>query len=87
MTLRITIRWWKSWPKEQDTSTTKTLRNPLLRDGLKEIYYGEWEDRTPEDVQANDADNDVRWLTEPAWNPPTAGETAVQVASWAALVR
>ena len=53
----------------------------------KRFTTGEWEDRTPEDVQANDADNDVRWLTEPAWNPPTAGETAVQVASWAALVR
>lgn len=28
----------------------------------------------------------VHWLTEPAWNPPTGGETAVQVASRASLV-
>ncbi|KAI9130078.1 histidine phosphatase family protein [Acaryochloris sp. CCMEE 5410] len=59
---------------------------PQLRDGLKEIFYGEWEDRTPEYVKTNYADNYVRWLTEPAWNPPTGGETAVQVASRASLV-
>ncbi|MCP2728652.1 histidine phosphatase family protein [Symplocastrum sp. BBK-W-15] len=28
----------------------------------------------------------MRWLTEPAWNPPTEGETAVQVASRASLI-
>jgi broad specificity phosphatase PhoE len=28
----------------------------------------------------------VRWLTEPAWNAPTGGESAVQVASRASLV-
>lgn len=57
-----------------------------LRDGLKEISYGEWEDRSPDYVQANYAEDYVRWLTEPAWNPLTGGETAVQVASRASLV-
>jgi broad specificity phosphatase PhoE len=28
----------------------------------------------------------INWLAEPAWNPPTGGETAVQIASRAALV-
>lgn len=57
-----------------------------LREGLKEINYGQWEDRTPEYVQKHYAEDYVRWLTEPAWNPPTGGETSVQVASRAALI-
>jgi len=59
---------------------------PQLRDGLKEIDYGEWEDRTPEYVQAHYPEDYERWLTEPAWNAPTGGETAVQVASRSSLV-
>lgn len=57
-----------------------------LRDGLKEIDYGGWEDRTPKYVQANHEEDYIRWLTEPAWNPPTGGETSVQVASRASMV-
>jgi broad specificity phosphatase PhoE len=57
-----------------------------LRDGLKEIRYGEWEGQTVEFVKQHYNDNYVRWLTEPAWNPPTGGETAVQIASRASLV-
>jgi broad specificity phosphatase PhoE len=57
-----------------------------LRDGLKEIDYGEWEGQTSEYVQEHYPDDYVRWLTEPAWNPPTNGETSVQIASRAALV-
>jgi broad specificity phosphatase PhoE len=57
-----------------------------LRDGLKEIRYGEWEGQSNESVQAHFMDDYMRWLTEPAWNPPTGGETAVQVASRASLV-
>lgn len=52
-----------------------------LRDGLREISYGQWEDREQEDVRQHYAEDYIRWLTEPAWNPPTGGETAVQVAS------
>ncbi|MEM9906781.1 MAG: histidine phosphatase family protein [Cyanobacteria bacterium P01_D01_bin.44] len=59
---------------------------PQFRDGLKELHYGEWEDNTSEYVQSHYADDYVSWLTEPAWNPPTGGETAVQVASRSALV-
>jgi broad specificity phosphatase PhoE len=57
-----------------------------LREGLKEIRYGEWEGQTTEVVKVQYADDYMRWLTEPAWNPPTGGETAVQIASRASLV-
>jgi broad specificity phosphatase PhoE len=57
-----------------------------LRDGLKEIRYGEWEGKTIEWVKQHHASDYVRWLTEPAWNPPTGGETSVQIASRASLV-
>ncbi|UOA09811.1 histidine phosphatase family protein [Methylobacter sp. S3L5C] len=51
------------------------------RDGLKEIGYGAWEDKEQDDVRVRYEQDYIRWLTEPAWNPPTDGETAVQVAS------
>ncbi len=57
-----------------------------LRDGLKEIQYGEWEGKTPEFVREHYLDDYIRWMTEPAWNAPTGGETAVEIASRAALV-
>ncbi|NJN02897.1 MAG: histidine phosphatase family protein [Leptolyngbyaceae cyanobacterium RM1_1_2] len=57
-----------------------------LRDGLKEMNFGQWEEKDKPTVQREFADDYVRWLTEPAWNPPTGGETAVQVGSRAALV-
>lgn len=57
-----------------------------LRDGLREIGYGQWEGKTNEDVKQHYDEDYIRWLTEPAWNPPTGGETAVQVASRASLV-
>jgi broad specificity phosphatase PhoE len=31
-------------------------------------------------------DDYIQWLTEPAWNGPTGGETSVEVASRASLV-
>lgn len=52
-----------------------------LRDGLREISYGAWEDREQDDVRQHHEQDYLRWLAEPAWNPPTGGETAVQVAS------
>jgi broad specificity phosphatase PhoE len=57
-----------------------------LRDGLKEMYFGDWEGKTPEYVRQHHAEDYIHWLTEPAWNPPTGGETGVQVASRASLV-
>jgi probable phosphoglycerate mutase len=57
-----------------------------LRDGLKEIAYGAWEGQTTEMVKQTYPEDYVRWLTEPAWNPPTGGETSVQLASRSSLV-
>ncbi|MBW4522471.1 MAG: histidine phosphatase family protein [Scytolyngbya sp. HA4215-MV1] len=57
-----------------------------LRDGLKEINYGAWEGQTQEFVKQHYLDEYIRWMTEPAWNAPTGGETAVQIASRSALV-
>jgi broad specificity phosphatase PhoE len=51
------------------------------RDGLREISYGTWEGRTQQDVKQHHEQDYLRWLTEPAWNPPTGGETAVQIAN------
>lgn len=56
-----------------------------LRDGLKEMNFGRWESQTPEWVRQNYLDDYINWMTEPAWNPPTEGETAVEVASRALL--
>jgi broad specificity phosphatase PhoE len=57
-----------------------------FREGLKEIRYGKWEGQTAAFVKATYTDDYMRWLAEPAWNPPTGGETAVQIASRASLV-
>lgn len=78
-------------PMKRTIATAKPLCEATgmelnLRDGLKEIDYGEWEGQTPEYVKEHFNEDYVRWLTEPAWNPPTEGETAVQIASRASLV-
>lgn len=59
-------------------ATGLTMR---IRDGLREIAYGAWEDKEQEDVRLHHEQDYIRWLTEPAWNAPTGGETAVQVAN------
>ncbi|MCX7099703.1 MAG: histidine phosphatase family protein [Methylococcales bacterium] len=53
----------------------------IIRDGLREIAYGDWEDQEQETVRQHYAQDYLRWLAEPAWNAPTGGETALQVAS------
>lgn len=52
-----------------------------MRDGLREIAYGAWEDQEQEYVRQHYAEDYIRWQTDPAWNPPTGGETAMQIAS------
>ena len=78
-------------PMKRTIATAKPLCDAIgmemqLRDGLKEIRYGEWEGQTNDYVKEHYNEDYVRWLTEPAWNPPTGGETAVQIASRASLV-
>ncbi len=59
---------------------------PQLRDGLKEINYGDWEGRQPTEVKQAFGDDYLHWMTEPAWNAPTGGETAVEIANRAMAV-
>ncbi|NJP08226.1 MAG: histidine phosphatase family protein [Leptolyngbyaceae cyanobacterium RU_5_1] len=78
-------------PMKRTIATAKPLCDAIgidmqIRDGLKEIAYGKWEGLTSEYVKQHFADDYIRWLTEPAWNPPTGGETSVQIASRASLV-
>lgn len=78
-------------PMRRTIATAKPLCDAIgkemqLRDGLKEIRYGKWEGKTQAEVKAQFGDDYVKWLTEPAWNPPTGGETSVQIASRASLV-
>lgn len=51
-----------------------------LRDGLKEIHYGEWEGLNPQEVNAKFHDDYVSWLADPGWHAPTKGERGVDIA-------
>ena len=57
-----------------------------LRDGLKEIAYGKWEGKTPEEVNREFHDEYVRWLADPGWNSPTGGEKGIDIARRSSLV-
>ena len=50
------------------------------RNGLKEIAYGQWEGKTPEEITKEYHDEYVRWLADPGWNCPTGGEKGVDIA-------
>ena len=50
------------------------------RAGLAEIDYGEWDGLSAEVVAEKWHDEHERWSADPAWNPPTNGETAVALA-------
>lgn len=73
-------------PMKRAIATAQPLCETLgltmqIREGLREISYGAWEDRGQEDVRLRHEQDYLRWLAEPAWNPPTGGETSVQVAN------
>ncbi|MGA8242707.1 MAG: histidine phosphatase family protein [Desulfobacterales bacterium] len=57
-----------------------------LEEGLKEIAYGQWEGKTPEDINREFHDDYVRWLTDPGWNAPTGGERGIDIARRSSLV-
>jgi len=50
------------------------------RDELAELDYGQWDGMTTDEVALRFQIEYVRWTADPAWNPPTGGETAVQLA-------
>jgi broad specificity phosphatase PhoE len=54
--------------------------SPQVRDGLKEIGYGQWEGKTTQEVDAEFHDDYIRWTADPAWYPPTGGEAAISIA-------
>lgn len=78
-------------PMKRTIATAKPLCDAVglemqLRDGLKELQFGEWEGKTQDEVRENDSESYIDWMTEPAWNPPPGGETAVQIDSRSELV-
>lgn len=50
------------------------------RDGLRELDFGQWEGLSPATVDQRFHDDYMRWLADPGWNAPTAGEKGVRVA-------
>jgi broad specificity phosphatase PhoE len=72
-------------PLKRAIATAKPLCDTLgidmeLRQGLKEIYYGEWEGKTPHEVNRDFHDDYVRWLADPGWNSPNGGEKGIDIA-------
>ncbi|MDY6785061.1 MAG: histidine phosphatase family protein [Cyanobacteriota bacterium] len=57
-----------------------------VREGLKEIAYGKWEGKSPQEVYDEDRDAYLRWLNDPGWNAPTGGEKGIEIARRSALV-
>jgi probable phosphoglycerate mutase len=49
------------------------------RDGLRELDYGSWEGKTPEEVNREFHDDYLRWLADAGWNAPTGGERGIDV--------
>jgi broad specificity phosphatase PhoE len=80
-----------SSPMKRTIATAEPLAAAIglpfnLRDGLKEINYGEWEGKSVAEVTAAYHDEYLRWTADPAWNPPTGGESAVVIATRALAV-
>lgn len=78
-------------PMKRTIATAKpfcdaTQLSPQLREGLKEVNFGAWENQTRDYVKEHYPDDYTNWVTEPTWNPPTGGETALQAASRADVV-
>jgi broad specificity phosphatase PhoE len=57
-----------------------------LREGLREIAYGQWEGKNPEEVNREFHDDYVRWLADPGWNAPTGGERGIDIARRSSFV-
>jgi probable phosphoglycerate mutase len=78
-------------PMKRTMSTAQPLCDAVglpmqVREGLREISYGAWENQDLDYVKQHHEQDYIRWMTEPAWNPPTGGETAVQIANRAMAV-
>jgi probable phosphoglycerate mutase len=74
-----------SSPLRRCVDTAKPLADAArlelqLRDGLREISFGEWEGKTPQELNSQFHDDYVSWLADAGWNRPTGGERGVDVA-------
>ncbi len=74
-----------SSPLTRATATAQPLAEVLSlpveeRDDLAEIDYGKWDGLSADVVAERWHDEHERWSADPAWNPPTAGETAIALA-------
>ena len=79
-----------SSPLRRAAATAKPLCEaagiPMQRkEGLREIAYGQWEGKTPEEVNRAFHDTYVRWLADPGWNAPTGGERGIDIARRSSL--
>jgi len=59
---------------------------PEIREDLKEMDYGKWEGLCRREVMQKYHDDYLRWEANPAWYPPTGGETANALAQRALRV-
>jgi broad specificity phosphatase PhoE len=80
-----------SSPLRRAVATAKPLCEAVgirmqLKEELKEIAFGQWEGKTPEDVDREFHDDSVRWLTDPGWNAPTGGQKGIDIARRSSLV-
>ncbi len=80
-----------SSPLERTRVTAEIIAKPLgmrhrRQDGLTEIGYGKWEGKTVEEVDKLYHDEHISWIADPAWYPPTDGESAIAVATRALAV-
>ena len=64
----------------------KTGLRMRLNNGLKEMAFGQWEGKNPEEVHREFHDDYIRWLTDPGWNAPTGGQNGVEIARNSSLV-
>jgi probable phosphoglycerate mutase len=80
-----------SSPLQRAVATAKPLGEKTglqiqLHNGLKEMAFGQWEGKNPEEVDREFHDDYIRWLTDPGWNAPTGGQNGVEVARNSSLV-
>jgi len=80
-----------SSPLSRAVATAKPLCEAVgirvqLKEGLREIAYGQWEGKTPEEVSREFHDAYVSWLADPGWNAPTGGERGIDTARRSSLV-
>jgi probable phosphoglycerate mutase len=72
-------------PLQRAISTAAPLARAVglgleIREELAELDYGRWDGKTVDEVSGAHRVEYERWVADPAWNPPTDGETAVALA-------